>query len=79
MAKVLRSNVKIDDEIIPAGTKMSNKVFSAKLRKQLKETGFFVEEETSDMEDEAPEDAEAPEEEGSQEEEVPEQVQGEEG
>lgn len=51
MAKVLRSNVKVDDEIIPAGTKMSNKVFSAKLRKQLKETGFFVEE-TSDAEEE---------------------------
>ena len=76
MAKVLRSNVKHDGELIPAGTRMSSKLFPAKLRKQLKETGFFVEEEASDTEDEA-EDAEAPEEEAA-EEEGPEEVQDEE-
>ncbi len=63
MAKVLRSNVKIDDEVIPAGTKMSNKVFSPSLRKQLKETGFFVNEVVE--EDEADEEEPEPEEEGS--------------
>ncbi len=52
MAKVLRSNVKIDDEIVPAGTRMSSKKFSASLRKQLKESGFFVEEEVPDTEEE---------------------------
>ncbi len=60
MAKVLRSNVKLDDEIIPAGTRMSSKVFPAALRKQLKETGFFVDEVVEDeTEDELEEDAEA--------------------
>ena len=62
MAKVLRSNVKIDDEIIPAGTRMSSKVFSTKFRKQLKETGFFVDEAVSDTEDEADDATEAEEE-----------------
>ncbi len=66
MAKVLRSNVKHDGEVIPAGTRMSSKVFPAKLKKRLKERGFFVEE-ASDTEDEA-EDAEAPEEEAAEEE-----------
>ncbi len=77
MAKVLRSNVKIDDEIIPAGTRMSDKRISAKFRKQLKETGFFVDEAVSDTEDEA-EDADEAEEEAA-EEEVEEEVQDEEG
>ena len=54
MVKVLRSNVNLDGEIIPAGTKMSSKVFSAKFKKQLKEFGFFVEE-ASDAEEEATE------------------------
>ncbi len=58
MAKVLRSNVKIDDEVIPAGTKMSSKVFSPSLRKQLKATGFFVEPEVEEPEDDE-EEAEA--------------------
>ncbi len=77
MAKVLRSNVKIDDEIIPAGTRMSSKVFSAALRKQLKATGFFIDEVASEPEEEA-DDAEAPEEEATEEEE-PEEDQDQEG
>ncbi len=67
MAKVLRSDVKLDDEIIPAGTRMSSKVFSAKFKKQLKEFGFFVDE----VAEEEDSDAE------TQEEEVEEEVQDE--
>ncbi len=58
MAKVLRSDVKLDGEIIPAGTRMS-KIKSTKLRDQLKEIGFFIEEETAEepeLEDEEDED-----------------------
>ncbi len=78
MAKVLRSNVKVDDEIIPAGTRMSSKVFSASFRKQLKATGFFIDEVASDTEEEA-DDADAPEEEENQEEEPEEDQDEEEG
>ena len=62
MAKVLRSNVKVDDEIIPAGTRMSSKVFSTAFRKHLKATGFFVDEEASDAEEEEEAAEEEPEE-----------------
>ncbi len=85
MAKVLRSNVKIDDEVLLAGTRMSDKRISAAFRKQLKATGFFVDEVASDTEAEEDEpeseeegsDAEAPEEEETQEE--PEEDQDTEG
>ncbi len=72
MAKVLRSDVKLDDEIIPAGTKMSSKVFSAKFKKQLKEFGFFVDEVEVEEDDS---DVETQEEEG--EEEVQDETEGE--
>ena len=71
MAKVLRSDVKHDGEIIPAGTRMSSKMISASLRKQLKEFGYFVDEAEAE---EVESDAEA-----QEEEEVEEEVQEEEG
>ncbi len=59
MAKVLRSDVKHDGEVIPAGTRMSSKDIPTALRKQLKDYGFFVdeaEEEDSDAEAQEEED-----------------------
>lgn len=69
MAKVLRSNVKHDGELIPAGTRMSSKQIPSKLRKQLQETGFFIDEaeakeEESDAEAQEEEEAGQEEEEG---------------
>ncbi len=72
MAKVLRSNVKVDGETLPAGTRMSDKRISPSFRKQLKEFGFFVDE--ADVEEEDS-DAEAQEE--GPEEAAEEEVQGE--
>ncbi len=72
MAKVLRSNVKIDDETLPAGTRMSDKRISPSLRKQLKEFGFFVDESEVEEDDS---DGEAQEE--AAEEEAEEEAQGE--
>ena len=51
MAKVLRSNVKHGGEVIPAGTPMSSKKFPNKLRKQLQETGFFVDQAETEKEE----------------------------
>ncbi len=51
MAKVLRSDVKHDGELIPAGTRMSSKKIPNALRKQLKGFGFFVEEASDDEEE----------------------------
>ncbi len=75
MAKVLRSNVKIDGEVLLAGTRMSDKRISPAFRKQLKATGFFIDEVASDTEEEA-DDAEAPEEEETQDEEPEEDQEG---
>ncbi len=74
MAKVLRSDVKLDDEVIPAGTKMSSKVFPTKLKKQLKDYGFFVDEAEVEEEDS---NADASEEEEKAEEEVQDETEGE--
>jgi hypothetical protein len=68
MAKVLRSDVKIDDEVIPAGTRMSDKRISTSFRKQLKEFGFFVDEAEVEEEDSDVEAQEEGSEEGAEEE-----------
>ncbi len=70
MAKVLRSDVKHDGEVIPAGTRMSSKDIPTALRKQLKDYGFFVDEAEEDS------DAEAQEEEDEVEEEVQDEEKG---
>jgi hypothetical protein len=84
MAKVLRSNVKHDGELIIAGTRMSSNKFPVKLRKQLKEDGFFVDEVDDDDDEvdevESDDDPQTEEEEGPEEEDEDEEVvQDEEG